>query len=100
MNNKNRLFLIGVLFLFTCIVPGCGTGLGHHKPSHIPREQVRQTDPGIIIESLRDDMEYHVILLAGQSNMVGAGDIADLEQNQYQLPANIDYYNFGRGNRS
>lgn len=124
MNNKNRLMVRGLFFLFTFIVFGYGIGVGHYhwppfntlrkmktilavkpnniaavKPNNIANEHISHSDPGIVFESLRDDTEYYVILLAGQSNMVGEGNIDDLEKNQYQLPANIDNYNFGRGYR-
>ncbi len=37
---------------------------------------------------------YHVILLGGQSNMVGQGNVADLDNPK--LPPQIKYFNFGR----
>ena len=37
---------------------------------------------------------YHVILMGGQSNMVGQGNISDLEKTK--LPRKIEYFNFGR----
>ena len=37
---------------------------------------------------------YHVILMGGQSNMVGVGSVADLDK--AKLPPQIAYFNFGR----
>lgn len=54
-------------------------------------------NPEILFESLRDDTKYHVVLLAGQSNMVGQGDIGALSVEDRQFPENIKYFNFGRG---
>lgn len=56
-------------------------------------------DQGIIYESLRDDTEYYVVLLAGQSNMLGLGDVSALDKSEQQLPVNIKYFNFGREGR-
>lgn len=54
---------------------------------------------GILYESLRDDTEYYVVLLAGQSNMLGLGEVSALDQSEQQLPTNIKYFNFGREGR-
>ncbi len=116
--NKIRAIRIGLLTLLIFIVFGYGIGVGQYQwfPYHVVKnikatvfalasdarqsnrsgEHRNETDVGIIYESLREDTEYYVILLAGQSNMVGFGDISDLKNNEQQLPAHIDYYNFGR----
>lgn len=40
---------------------------------------------------------YHVILMGGQSNMVGQGNVSDLEK--AGLPHRVKYFNFGRSAR-
>jgi len=114
MKDKNRLLILGLFLLFTCTVFGYGIAVGHlHwppfdtllrlkiipvvQPIKITAGHSSQTDSNIIYKRLYDNTEYDVILLAGQSNMVGEGNIVDLDKDQHQLPANIDYYNFGRG---
>ena len=41
---------------------------------------------------LNKNKTYHVVLMAGQSNMVGLGDVKDLDN--YTLPENISYFNY------
>jgi hypothetical protein len=48
----------------------------------------------IALTAIGCEKTTHVILMAGQSNMVGYGKIAELQN--AQLPENITYYNFGR----
>ncbi len=42
----------------------------------------------------KKNITYHVILMGGQSNMVGQGRITDLEE--AKLPRQVKYFNFGR----
>ncbi len=53
-----------------------------------------QVDPQLHYKTELDpSKEYHVILMAGQSNMVGLGDIKKLKNDT--LPDNIIYFNHG-----
>ena len=119
LNYKKRLLLIAVMSLMSTSIFVYGIGVGRYQwfPYYFIEDiktnlgiQVSEGNTGthstthknarhrdILYESLRKDIRYHVILLAGQSNMVGAGNIADLQSSEQQLPTNIDYYNFGRG---
>jgi len=42
----------------------------------------------------KKNITYHVVLMGGQSNMVGQGRIKDLEDTK--LPRQVKYFNFGR----
>lgn len=44
--------------------------------------------------NLKKSITYHVILMGGQSNMVGQGRITELEK--AKLPRQVKYFNFGR----
>lgn len=42
--------------------------------------------------TLEKSKKYYVVLMAGQSNMIGLSDVSDL--NTYSLPNNITYFNY------
>ena len=98
--------LIGLLIF--AFIYGIGVGARQWFPYHLLKKaknafiEAHQNetqygvayDKNIIFESLRDDTEYYVLLLAGQSNMGGLGDINSLDKNDQQLPENIKFFNF------
>ncbi len=83
--SKSRILIIAIITLsfFTGII-GC------KQPSK------KKNSAGLNIEYQKINKDkYRLIILAGQSNMVGAGSKQDIE-----MPAvseNIEYYNFGKG---
>jgi len=98
--------LVGLLIF--AFIYGIGVGARQWFPYHLLKKaknafiEAHQNetqygvayDKNIIFESLRDDTEYYVLLLAGQSNMGGLGDINSLDKNDQQLPENIKFFNF------
>ena len=97
--------LVGLLIF--AFIYGIGVGARQWFPYHLLKKAKNALikaprwvafDKNIIFESLRDDTEYYVILLAGQSNMVGQGDVNALDLNDQQLPENIKFFNFAQNN--
>ena len=62
----------------TCCLIGCKSSAPTLRYSSNPKKNIT----------------YHVVLMGGQSNMVGQGRIKDLEDTK--LPRQVKYFNFGR----
>jgi hypothetical protein len=110
---STRCILVIIAISLLTFSYGIGVGLYHWPPFDIlqyTKNDVLQFDESDVneqkeiteissfsplVQALPEEKQYHVILMAGQSNMVGNGDVIDLSKDERILPANIFYYNFG-----